>query len=110
MIYTFDNLPEAISNLSKEVSEIKDLLSTHQPNQQTEPDKPLDVHEAAEFLHLAVSTIYSKNSRGELPSMKEGKKLLFLKSDLLEYLKKHKKKTHEQLLDEATDVLKTKKG
>ena len=44
---------------------------------QTESDgleKLLNIQEAAQFLNLAIPTLYSKVSKGELPVMKRGKR------------------------------------
>ena len=62
-------------------------------NQPTETDKLLTVHEAAEFLSLAVPTVYSMVSRGELPVMKRSKRLYFSRVELINYLKQGRKKT-----------------
>lgn len=90
---TFDKLPEAVTMLTKEISELKRLLIEKQD--QTPPPPPeqlLTVHEAAKFLSLTAPTIYSKASRGELPVMKRGKRLYFSSTELLEYIKGGRKK------------------
>ena len=51
-------------------------------------EEPMDVKEAAAFLRCAVSTIYRDTSLGCIPCIRKGKRVLFLKSDLLEWLKK----------------------
>ncbi len=51
-----------------------------------EPDQLLTVHQAAEFLSLAPSTIYSMVSRAELPVSKRQKRLYFSKKDLTEWV------------------------
>jgi predicted DNA-binding transcriptional regulator AlpA len=49
-------------------------------------DVIMNVHEAAEFLHLTVATLYSKCSKGELPVKKRSKRLYFSKLELIAYL------------------------
>lgn len=76
-----------------------------------QPEKLLTVKEAATFLNLTVPTIYSKVSRGELPCMKRGKRLYFSSKELMDYIKKGRKKTNKELEQEAQAYLsKTKKG
>jgi excisionase family DNA binding protein len=84
---TFDKLPEAVTMLTKEVSELKRLLIEKQEQPTTDqPEQLLTIQEAAEFLHLTVPTMYSKASRGELPVKKRSKRLYFSKLELIDYL------------------------
>src|SRR5205085_8439297 len=50
----------------------------------------MTIQEAAEFLNLAVTTVYGLTSRNELPSIKKGKRLYFSKSDLIKYSESRK--------------------
>ena len=68
-------------------------------------NKLLNVQEAANFLNLAKSTIYSKVSKGELPHMKRGKRLYFSQEELTAYIKSGKVKTVADLENEADDYL-----
>lgn len=109
---TFDQLPQAVTLLTKEVSELKNLLLNRSEQPTTEPsEKFLTVKEAAEFLNLAVPTIYSKVSRNELPYMKRGKRLYFSSVELMEYLKEGRSKSDAELDAEVDAYLSnTKKG
>tara|TARA_B110000037_G_C17092810_1_gene494726 strand:- start:1229 stop:1573 length:345 start_codon:yes stop_codon:yes gene_type:complete len=109
---TFDQLPEAVTTLTKEVSELKNLIITNQEQPTKEqPEILLNVQEAAEFLKLEVPTIYSKVSRGELPVMKSSKRLYFSSIELMDYLKQGRKKSSAEIEQEARAyLLKTKKG
>ena len=109
---TFDKLPEAVTMLTKEVSELKSLLIEKQVQPTTEqPEQLLTIQEAAEFLSLAVPTIYSKVSKGELPVMKRSKRLYFSRTELLDYLKEGRRKTNAEIEQEAKAyLLNNKKG
>lgn len=108
---TFENLPKAVTNLANEVSEIKRLLLSKSNEQPTEaPDQLLTVHEAAEFLSLAVPTVYTMVSRGELPVMKRSKRLYFSRIELMDYLKAGRKKTLAETASEANQYISNKKG
>jgi excisionase family DNA binding protein len=48
----------------------------------------LNAKQAAKLLDLSPATIYGKTHRNEIPFFKQGKKLLFSRSSLLEWLKK----------------------
>ena len=108
---TFDKLPEAVTMLTKEVSELKRLLIEKQEQPTTPPEQLLTIQEAAEFLSLAVPTMYSKVSKGELPVMKRSKRLYFSRTELLEYLKDGRKKSNAEIEQEAEAyLLNNKKG
>lgn len=108
---TFENLPKAVTSIANEVSEIKRLLLSRADDQQFQPaDRLLTVHETAEFLSLAVPTIYSMVSRGELPVMKMSKRLYFSRDDLMSYLKEGRKKTNAEITREAETFVKKKGG
>lgn len=51
----------------------------------------MGVKEAAAFLELAIPTIYSKVSRGDLPAYKSGRKLYFDEAMLIKHIKSIKK-------------------
>jgi excisionase family DNA binding protein len=103
-VLTFEQLPEAVTMLSKEINEIKKLLTLKQEMQQpaTEPrDQLLTIQEAAEFLNLSVATIYSKVSKCEIPVMKRSKRLYFSRTELTEYIKEGRQKTVAEIEAEA---------
>lgn len=103
---TFEQLPQAVAMLTKEVSELKQLLLQKSEQQATPPaEQLLDVQQAADFLNLSVPTIYSKVSRGELPVMKRGKKLHFSSTELMQYLKDGRKLTNSEIETEAENFL-----
>ena len=66
-------------------------------------DKPYSVDEAAEYLGIAVPTVYTKTSRNELPDMKRGGRIYFWKSELDKYLNAGGKKTAEEIRAEALE-------
>ena len=106
---TFDQLPNAVTMLIKEVSELKSLFIERQETPITPPEQLLTIQEAAEFLSLAVPTIYSKVSKGELPVMKRGKRLYFSRTELMEYVKAGRKKSNAEIEQEAEAYLLNKK-
>ncbi len=69
----------------------------------------LTLKEAAKFLSLSPNTIYGLVHEGKIPSMKPSNQLYFDKSDLLEYLKKNKRSSVQDLEDGATSYLKPKR-
>jgi excisionase family DNA binding protein len=109
-ILTFNDLPTAVTMLTKEISELKRLLIQKQESKPTEqPEKLLNIQEAAQFLNLTVATIYSKVSKGELPVMKRSKRLYFSSTELLAYIKDGRKKSNAEIEADADAFLLTKK-
>lgn len=106
LVPTFDQMPQDVATLTKEVRELKQLILNLSNQQATSPaEKLLTIQEAADFLNLSVPTIYSKVSRGELPVMKRGKKLHFSSTELMQYLKDGRKKTNSEIETEAQNYL-----
>ena len=101
---------EQLSNLIQ--SSVRKALNENpqqkgEPNPQTE--QPLTIQQAADFLSLAVPTIYSKVSRGELPVMKRSKRLYFSRIDLINYLKQGQRETIAEIASEVGQYLINKK-
>ncbi len=109
---TFEQLPQAVTRLTNEISEIKKLLLEKKEKQQTkEPEKLLTIQEAADLLNLTVPTIYSKVSKREIPFMKGGKRLYFSSAELMAYIKAGRTKSNNEIEQEAEAYLsKNKKG
>lgn len=101
-ILTFEQLPSAVALLTKEISELKALLTEKQaPGPTEQPDELLDLHQAAKLLNLSTATVYSKVSKRELPVCKAGKKLHFLRSELLNYIRSGRKMTTAEITQQA---------
>ncbi|MBO4704166.1 MAG: helix-turn-helix domain-containing protein [Spirochaetaceae bacterium] len=62
--------------------------NTEETRQKEQAEEPMNVQEAAAFMKCAVSTIYRDSANGCIPCIRKGRRLLFLKSDLLEWLKR----------------------
>lgn len=108
---TFDQLPNAVTMLTKEVSELKRLLTDKRDQVNEQPEQLLTIQEASKFLNLSVPTLYSKVSKNELPYMKRSKRLYFSSTELLNYLKQGRKKSTSEIEQEAEALLSnTKKG
>lgn len=110
---TFEQLPLAVTNLTKEVSELKNLLIQKQKSKSSseQVEHLLTIQEAGKFLKLSVPTLYSKVSKSEIPYMKRGKRLYFSATELLDYIKGGKVKSNSEIEKEASNyLLNEKKG
>lgn len=61
-------------------------------------DKPMSVDEASEYLNIAKGTIYGLTSKRLIPHFKRGKKLVFLKADLDQWLLSQRMKTVDEII------------
>ena len=109
---THDTLPKGVEFLMNEISELKRLILKNQVQQKSEPQEELlTIKEAANLLHLSVPTLYSKNSKGEIPNVcKRGKRLYFSKQSLIEWIKEGRQKSNLETTKEAEEFLTNKKG
>ena len=102
---TFETLPAAVSELSKKLDSIEQLLlQKDQPNQ---VEQLMTIDLAADYLSLSKPTLYSKVSKGEIPVMKRGKRLYFSQTELLEYVKSGRKRSNSEIEEEANSYLET---
>ena len=103
---TFDELPSAVSLITKELGELKQLLLQKQfHTSSAQQDGLLNTEEAAKFLKFAVSTIYNLSSKGELPVMKRGKRLYFSTADLNDYVRQGLRRSNDQIELDAIEHL-----
>jgi excisionase family DNA binding protein len=61
----------------------------------------LSIDEAIVLLNLAKPTIYNLVSSGKIPVMKKSKRLYFSRNELLDWLKSGRRKTLEEIEEEA---------
>jgi len=95
----FEDLPKIISGILVKLDNLERLLLEKNGLETRNEDSTLSVEAAAEFLNIAVSTLYGKVCRREVPVCKKGKKLYFDKGDLRTWIKSGKKKTVDEIMD-----------
>lgn len=97
---TFENLPQAVSFLISKVTHLEQLYKAPPP---VEQNQWLSIDELCEYLpgKPAKATIYGKVHKREIPHKKEGKRLVFLKSDIDEWLNSKERKTISEIRLEA---------
>lgn len=108
---TFNELPQAVSQLMKDVNELKSLLQTVH-DAKVEPDRWFNIEELCDYIpdKPAKQTVYGWVSHHTIPYHKKGKKLQFLKSEIDKWLKSDQRKTAAELHAEAIAYVNSKKG
>lgn len=85
----FEILDARLSNIETMLLEIR--LKPDSPNHDPQEDEVLDVAQTAKLTKLAKQTIYTLSSTGKLPHYKGPKKIWFLRSEILAWIKSNKK-------------------
>lgn len=75
---------EIESRLAKIEKTLESMLNPPPP----QVDEFIDVYAVAALLNLKTSTVYTKVHKGELPNHKRNGRLYFLKSEIIDYIKK----------------------
>ena len=112
MEQVFFNLPlsELEPIFKRWIKEAQNDLQSEEFINQNQTEQLLTVEEAAKFLSLAKPTIYLKSKNGEIPSMKQGKRLYFSNKELIDYVKEGRKKTKKDIDLEVDNFFKKKGG
>jgi predicted DNA-binding transcriptional regulator AlpA len=108
---TLEKLPQAFTQLTYEVGEIKRLLLEKSNEQSTETDRWFDLNELCQYHpdKPTKPTVYGWVNAGIIPVHKGSKKLRFLKSEIDNWLKQGRKKTLAETASEADQYLTKKK-
>jgi len=94
IITTKEDLENLIQASVRKV--LSEQIKQEPVHQETE-DKFLNIKEASQYLNLAEQTIYGYTSKGLIPFIKRAKRVLFLKSDLENWLMQGRKMSIEEL-------------
>ncbi len=107
---SFNELPQAIVYLIQKVENLEVLVAKGQ-SETHESDRWFNLKEFQDYHpdHPAAPTIYAWVGQRLIPNHKHGKKLMFLKSEIDEWLKSGKRKTAAELRAEAAEFV-AKKG
>ncbi len=81
------------------------LIANGKVQDTTNSDQLLTIKETATLLSLSVPTIYGLVSRSEIPVSKQGKRLYFSKQELLDWIRKGRKKTNAEISAEAVNYV-----
>ena len=105
-IYHLEDLPKAFNAIVERLRCIEQLLQKKEvKTSEAKLDEPLTIEQAAVILHLSKATVYTKVSRNEIPYNKQGGRLYFFQSELIEYLKEGKQKTLDEIQTEAENYV-----
>lgn len=100
------NVFTAIELIIEQIDEMKQtIMLISRPAELAEAtshsQEPLDLDEVCRLTKKARSTIYRHCSQGEMPCYKNGKKLYFFRDEVMEWIRKNKKKSSIDYMEEA---------
>ena len=105
----FEGIDSRLSNIEIMLSSMQSAPKEQKIPQEIE-DQLLTVKQAANLLHLTISTLYGYVHRSEIPVNKVGKRLYFSKKELIDWVKSGRKKTITELEAEAEVLNAKRKG
>jgi excisionase family DNA binding protein len=108
---SINDVPKAVAHLIDKVEKIETLLHAKQPQAQ-EGDQWLNLNDLCKYHpdHPAKPTVYAWIGQRSIPYHKKGKKLMFLKSEIDNWLKEGRRKTAAEIQAEAEQFVTSKKG
>jgi len=95
--------------LQEKLESIEKILLNPQPVLALEEPDFLTLVETSDFTHLAIPTIYGLVRDAKIPVYKRGRRLYFSKAELSDWIKAGRKKTVQELNDDAVSFLANKK-
>ena len=98
--------PNIQGTLMMRVEKIERLIREINDNKVPSDFDPrlLTILEASKLVNLSVATIYSKVCRNEIPVNKQDKKLYFIRSEVLEWIRSGRIKTISELQSEVEEI------
>ena len=100
----FEIINERLATIEKLLEEL--ILEKQVPNVTAKSGKELmNVPEVAEYLSLAVQTIYGLIHKLEIPNYKQGRRVYFKKSEIDYWISTSRRKTRAEIESEVSNYL-----
>ena len=109
---TFEYMPKAMSWMMDKLNELDSKIDGLNNSPQTAPSEIwMNLKELREYLpsHPAEQTVYGWTSCHQIPFHKKGKRIMFLKSEIDDWLHDGKMKSQKELEHEAEKFIKSKR-
>jgi len=108
--FTFEQLPNAVTQLFCKLENIERLLTDRSSELQPEAERWLNLSELCDYMpdKPVKPTVYGWVHKRTIPNHRRGKKLYFLKSEIDAWLKDGRKKTASEIAAEGTQYVNRK--
>lgn len=110
---TFDQLPNEVSALRREITELKSLILSMKPTPENEPlPEFLDIDQLRDYLPSkpARQTVYGLVSAKKIPSHKFNGKLFFSRQEIDAWIGEKRHKTQAEINEQTREFLEKRKG
>lgn len=84
---------------------LKSLTLLPSDSSLTFEEQPITITEAAEITHLAKATIYGLTHKKIVPHFRRGRRLFFLRSELIAWIKAGRRQTLDEIRTDAAHSL-----
>lgn len=111
-VLNFNDLPSALSLVISKLTDLDEKVSVLTSQIQSSNGREwLTVSELKEYLptHPVEHTIYCWTSNQEIPFHKRGKRIMFLKSEIDDWLQENKSKSRTEIMKEAFAYVQSKR-
>ncbi|MEZ0538946.1 helix-turn-helix domain-containing protein [Fibrella arboris] len=102
MIVDFNKIADEVSETRQLVQSLLDRLNQPIADPAPVEETPLNVQQAAELLDVTPATVYDLVHKRRIPSHRPGKRLYFLRSELMQWIKNGRRNTADELVATAT--------
>ena len=109
---TFEEMPKAMSLMMQKLNELTNKVDLLKNDAVSKPsDEWMNLKELCAYLpnHPAEQTVYGWTSAHQIPYHKRGKRIMFLKSEIDDWLNGGKVKSQEELAQEAARYIGSKR-
>lgn len=104
---TFSQMSNLVYQVNAKLDRVLEALDASASDRTNPAPEYLTLPQAAELLNRSPSTIYGLINRKEIPHLKNGKRLSFKRSELVEWLESGRRKTNAQdLVDVENQIIK----
>lgn len=110
---TFEDMPKAMSWMMDKLNELDSKIENLNSTPQVTPTEHwMNLKELCAYLpsHPAEQTVYGWTSCHLIPYHKKGKRIMFLKSEIDDWLHEGKMKSQKELEKEADEYIKSKRN
>jgi excisionase family DNA binding protein len=106
---TFNEMPQALSQIQEEVQSLKEmvtqLLAGHTTTNIVDKHTPMSIDDAAAYLRIPKATLYAKLAKGDIPGTKATKRWVLYRDELDQWLEASRKNNVPLTPEQANEAI-----
>lgn len=103
MTVDFQKLQEDVNDIRGMLLTLTDRLNQPVTNPALVEEPPLNVQQAADLLDVTTATVYDLVHKRRIPNHRPGKRLYFLRSELMDWIRNGRRTTTDELTASAVN-------